>query len=522
MKIKNKIRVIDTGYLSASENMCLDEAMLQAREEESIPNTIRFLSFNPHSALVGYFQVIEKELRVDYCIKNGIDLNRRITGGGALYWDNKDVGWEVFASFKDFQQKVSKLEDFYKLFCTAASSGINNFGINSKFRPRNDIEVNGKKISGSGGTSIKNAFMFQGTLLVNTNIDIMLRALRVPIEKLKYNEINSLKQRITWLSREMGYCPARNEIIKNLLNGFCNFLGMDYYFDELSKKEKEIFNKRIGYFKSKSYIYKIKDKKSLYFFKSINKTKKGIIKCSARLDIKKNILKNIVFTGDFFLYPKRAIFDLESTLKNISIKEDYISKAVQDFFKNYPQKIIGITSKDMIKAINECLVKMELKKYKIPLKYFNDIFIINGKFKANNKVEMLLMPYCAKLPSCKFRLKDDCSFCGKCSFAEAIKFSDSLGIENRTIVSYGNLKKTLLELKDKGANFFVGCCCEAFYIKHKQDFEKIGLPGILININNSTCYDLGKEEEAHEGKFEGFTNIKLPLFKKILRLNTLK
>lgn len=505
--------------MSASENMCLDETILQAREEDLIPDTIRFLSFNPHSALIGHFQTIEKELRVNYCIENGIGLNRRITGGGALYWDTKDVGWEIFASFKSFQSKVSKLEDFYKLFCTAASRGINEFGINSGFRPRNDIEVNGKKISGSGGTSIKNAFMFQGTLLVDTNIDIMLRALRIPLEKLKYNEINSLKQRITWLAREIGYCPDRTEIVKKLISGFCNFLSLDYYFDELSNKEIEIFNRRIEYFKSKNYIYKIKDRKNLYFFNSVNKTSKGAVKCSARLDIKKNILLSVVFTGDFFIYPQRAIFDLESILKNIPSGEDNIRNKVEDFFKNYPQKIKGITSRDIIKAIDGCLAKKEFKKYKIPLKYFNDIFVIKGKFKTGNKVSMLLMPYCAKLPECRFRLKNDCSFCGKCSFADAIKFSDSLGIKNRTIVSFENLKKTLRELKNSGANFFVGCCCEAFYIKHKQDFEKIGLPGILINIDNSTCYDLGQEKDAHEGKFEGFTEIKIPLLKKILKLN---
>jgi hypothetical protein len=44
------------------------------------------------------------------------------------------------------------------------------------------------------------------------------------------------------------------------------------------------------------------------------------------------------------------------------------------------------------------------------------------------------------------------------------------------------------------------------------------MPGILINIGNDTCYDLGKEKDAHYGNFEGFTEIKLPLVKKILKI----
>ena len=188
---KNKIRVIDTKALSAAENMALDEAILEAREENLIPDTIRFLSFEPHCALVGFFQNVENEIRESFCAQEGIEINRRITGGGALYWGVKDIGWEIFASADRFAAKISKFEDYYELFCGAASRGINMFGLKSSFRPRNDIEIDGKKISGSGGTSIRDCFMFQGTLLVDINLEIMLRALRIPVEKLKYKEIDS-------------------------------------------------------------------------------------------------------------------------------------------------------------------------------------------------------------------------------------------------------------------------------------------------------------------------------------------
>ena len=52
--MRKKFRVIDTGHLGAAENMALDESILEAREEDKIPDTIRFLSFNPHAALVGW------------------------------------------------------------------------------------------------------------------------------------------------------------------------------------------------------------------------------------------------------------------------------------------------------------------------------------------------------------------------------------------------------------------------------------------------------------------------------------
>jgi lipoate-protein ligase A len=569
---ENKIRVLDTKALSAAENMALDEAILEAREDNLIPDTIRFLSFEPHCALVGFFQNVDNEIRESFCTQEGIEINRRITGGGALYWGVKDIGWEIFASAKRFAAKISRFEDYYRLFCGAASRGINMFGLKSNFRPRNDIEIEGKKISGSGGTSIRDCFMFQGTLLVDINLEIMLRALRIPIEKLKYNEINSLKDRVTWLARELGYCPTREEIIKNLLEGFSQSLGVEYYFDELSEIEKEIFHRKIGHFKSKNHIFRIKGKKSISIIKSVNKTESGVIRCNAAIDTGRNILKSVNFTGDFFIYPGRAVFDVESVLKNISISggniekpkmeklsgkkpafevstgkkpafeklatgnpafekpatgspaAEKLAKIISDFYKNYSQPIRGITAQNLSDAVLKCIEKLEYKKHMIPKKYYNDIFIIetsnNSAAKINNdeKIEIFLLPYCAKLPECEYRICEGCSLCGKCSTGELVKLLDEFGIRSTTITSYENLEETLKALKANGARFFGGCCCEAFYVKHKQDFEKIGLPGILINIGNDTCYDLGKEKDAHHGKFEGFTEIKLPLVKKILKI----
>jgi len=520
---KKKIRVLDTGSLSASENMALDEAILESREEEKIPDTIRFLSFDPHCALVGYFQSVDGEIRTGFCKKESIEINRRITGGGAIYWGIRDIGWEIFASKESFSPGISVMEDFYRIFCTAASNGINKFGLKSSFRPRNDIEIKGRKVSGSGGTSIKKSFMFQGTLLVETNLDIMVRALRIPVEKLRYSEINSLKERITWLSRELGYLPAREDIIKNLLEGFSQSLELDYYFDELSAIEKKLFQKKIDYFRSSKHIYRVSEKKNIQI-KSINKTAAGFIRCGASIDIKRKILKNVNFTGDFFIYPKRAVFDIESVLKNISICRNSPLRIINDFYKNCPYSIEGVTEENLALSVMKCIEKLELKKYKIPPRYFNDIFIVEtsgnktAKLITDKKIEVFLLPYCAKLPDCTYRFSEGCDICGKCGIGELTDLLKNHGIKSKTITSYENLENTLKTLKEDGVKFFGGCCCEAFYLKHKEDFEKIGLAGILLNTENRTCYDLGKEKDAHYGRFEGFTEIKLPLVKKIIKI----
>ncbi|MCL5071998.1 MAG: DUF116 domain-containing protein, partial [Actinobacteria bacterium] len=517
--INDEFQEIDTCELTAAENMALDSIILELREENLVPDTIRFLSFKPHSALVGQFQSVEKEIRTTFCRQNGIDINRRVTGGGALYWDTKDVGWEIFA-LKNKIFKVKNIESFYKIFCSAVSDGINRFGLNSSFRPRNDIEIGGKKISGSGGTSIKEAFMFQGTLLVDLNIEIMLRALRIPVEKLRYKEVNSLKERITWLSRELGYCPSREEIIKKMLDGFSCSLGINYCWGDLTDIEKKMLAEKLPYFRSKSYINKIRDKKSYYFLTSFSKSHKKVIKCSVNMDIKRKVIRNLYFSGDFFLYPKRVLNDIESRLKNIPADKEVFKKEIHDFFKNYPVQITGISEDDLSETVNICIDKIDFKKYGIPLKYYNDIFLVKRSFSDKNKIEVFLLPYCSKLPECRFRKKNGCSICSKCTTGEAVSIAEKYNVKTITVLSYENLKNTLNNLKKNGVKYFGGSCCESFYIKHKEDFERIGLSGILLNIENKTCYELGREDVAHEGRFEGFTDLKLDLMEKVFKILT--
>ncbi len=511
----NFFRVIDTGPLTAAQNMAMDQTILESCDSNIGPDTIRFLSFEPHCALVGRFQSIEKEIRTDYCRGKGIDTNRRITGGGALYWDTKDIGWEIFSRFDGFFGKKN-IESFYGIFCSAVASGINGFGISSRFRRRNDIEVNGKKISGSGGTSLQNAFMFQGTLLVDIDIEIMLRALRIPVEKLKYKEVNSLKERITWLSRELGYCPEREDIIEKIISGLTKSLGIKVYRDKLLPREKEIYEEKLEYFQSREYIYGDSKSGNTFYITSFTKSRKKVIKCSASIDIKRNVLRNVIFRGDFFIYPQRAVNDIESFLKNLPADIGKIRPLLQSFYRNYPGAISGISCDDITDALGICIDKIALKKYKIPFKYFNDIYLINSRFSNNNKIEVFLLPYCAKLPDCRFRKKQGCTLCGKCSISDAEKIIKDYGIRSITILSFEHLRKTLLRLKEEGIKYFGGSCCESFFLKHKEDFERIGLPGILLNIENTTCYDLGRETDAYSGNYEGFTDIKIELLKKIL------
>ena len=212
-------RLLDTPPMTAAENMAMDETLLELKDDGESPDTIRFLQFRPRSALVGYHQSVEEEIRKDYCDAQGIEINRRITGGGAIFFDENQLGWEIICEKQFFNVTIPNQRLFERL-CRPVATALSLFGLDATFRPRNDIEIDGRKISGTGGTDSKHAFLFQGTMLVDFDVDTMLRALRIPVEKLKAKEIDSVKDRVTCLNWELGRTPSLDEIKEAIRHGF--------------------------------------------------------------------------------------------------------------------------------------------------------------------------------------------------------------------------------------------------------------------------------------------------------------
>ena len=197
------IRIIDTGFLTGAENMAWDETLLTARAQGIIPDTLRYLRFSPPVALVGYHQAVAEEIRIEYCRQEGIEINRRITGGGAIYFDQGQLGWELIASRKSLGLGLT-MEEITGAICRAAALGLKTLGLEAAFRPRNDIEIQGRKISGTGAAFEGDVFLFQGTLLVDFNLEHLIKALRIPTEKLNHKELTSARERVTSLREQLG------------------------------------------------------------------------------------------------------------------------------------------------------------------------------------------------------------------------------------------------------------------------------------------------------------------------------
>ncbi len=507
-----KLKVIDTGLQSAAWNMAMDQSLLEYADKYG--PFLRFLSFSPECALVGYFQSVSQEIRVDYCLSEGIAINRRITGGGAIYFDPSQIGWEIIGTRDDFPYSLRELSE---IFGNTFAYALKLIGIQAEFRKRNDIEVNGKKISGMGGVTLSDNFLFQGTLLVKDRIERMLKSLKVPIEKLKPKEIDSVRERVTCLEHEMEEVPSREELKNILMRGVEDYLGVTLEKGEIPYEVKERHRELLPYFESKEWIYKIdypeeeQDTLNGYF-----RTDEGTVKVSMTVNVRKKFLRNTLITGDFFLNPPESIFNLESLLKNMRFSEKEVNSIIKEFFKT--NKLEGLSAQHVIKATSEVFKKWKLIEMGFTPEEANNIFLVNLENFDDFNPRVFLLPYCSKDTSCDFRYRDECIMCGICTIGDAYSLSYENDLMPITIVSFEHLMETFERLRKEGIKDYIGSCCEPFYVKHQEEFFESGMRGILVNIENTTCYELDRAQEAYLGRFESQTNLNLPLIRKTLNL----
>ncbi len=506
-------RLVDTGARTAVENIAIDSALLKAKASLQTPNTLHFLQYSPPAALVGHFQSVGQEIREDFCQQRGIEIQRRLTGGGALYFDCSHLGWEIIASRAEFGVRPDQLT---RQICAGVVSGLKLLGIDAAFRPRNDIEVNGKKISGTGGVFEDGAFLFQGTLLVDLDVESMVKALRIPTEKLSAKGLSSIKDRVTSVNNELPDLPSLKQIKNAITAGFREALGVTFTPGGLTPAEERLVQRYERKHSKRSWIHLVSDPPDEHqVLRSAIKAEGGLIRAAVSVDVKRRRLKYCLINGDFFISPKRTILDLEAVLKDIPVAS--ADDVIFDFFQERVPVTMGVDAAEFQAAIAAALRKMDLPAFGIPLGEANSLFTINGSFaEVAGTCSVLLLPYCAKLPDCDFRTVDGCDMCGKCSVGDAYAMAAAKGLEVISIHNYEHLRETLGACRQSGVSSFIGCCCEAFFIRHQEAFIEAGMPAALIDIENDTCYQLKSEAKAYAGKFENQTELKLNLLSKVL------
>jgi len=240
-------RLIVLETYDASTNMAIDEAVLRARIAGKVPNTLRFYRWRPSAVSIGRFQSVANEVDLDACRKHGVDVVRRITGGGAVYHDSEDeITYSVVVARDDLGEV--DVTGAYKKICSGLVNALELLGVKADFSPgdtRNcpNVAVNGRKISGSS-QSFKGGMVLQhGTILLRVNLEKMFTFLRVPWAKTCMEIVNVAEKKITSVRDELGIEVSVEQAYKALVKGFKDALGMRLIESALTKEELEATEK---------------------------------------------------------------------------------------------------------------------------------------------------------------------------------------------------------------------------------------------------------------------------------------
>jgi lipoate---protein ligase len=334
-------RVIDTGLREARENIAFDEALIEAHKEGAIPDTIRFLRFHP-SALVGRHQAIGREINVAHCKANGIAIGRRITGGGALYLDEGQIGWELV--FGRDSLGTGDLGELTQKICEAAAAGLSTLGITARFRPRSDIEVEGQKLCGTGGFFDGDTLFYQGTLLIDFDPAKMLAALKLPAPPPVPEGEAPPKPRMTTLRALLGEkTPDLPAIQEAMLHGLADGLGIAPERGEITADEEfralRLYGEEIG---TDDFVYEIDAPDAgAGIHAATEATPGGTVSAYLRLEgPQESRVREVLISGDFFVTPPRVIYDLEASLRGVKVAD--LGHAIDSYFSGAQVGILTV------------------------------------------------------------------------------------------------------------------------------------------------------------------------------------
>jgi len=238
----------------AVTSMALDEAVLRLNSEGRSPNTLRFWRWQPSAVSIGYFQSLELEVNLEEARREGIQVVRRITGGGAVFHDtNGELTYSLVCKEEDLPRDI--LES-YRLICGGLVKGLGLLGLEAEFRPVNDVLVRGRKISGSAQTRRWGSVLQHGTILISPDVRLMFRVLRVSPEKLSDKAISSVFERVTTIERELGRKPGFEEVRGAMIKGFEGVLGVGFEEGDLTGEELELARELALKYSSEEWLRK--------------------------------------------------------------------------------------------------------------------------------------------------------------------------------------------------------------------------------------------------------------------------
>ena len=237
-------RLLNLEVNDAFTNMAVDEAIVAARIEERVPNTLRFYRWKPSAVSVGRFQDVFKEVDVENCRHHGVNIVRRITGGGTVFHDYEgEITYSVVAREKDFG--TTDVVAAYNTICNGLIEAAKILGVKADFNPGDpkncpNITIQGKKISGSAQFHKSGVLLQHGTFLLDVDLEKMFTFLRISWAKTIKDVLCVAQEKLTSIKHETGVNVSIEEAYQTLVKGFEKTMKLELRAESLTENEKKL------------------------------------------------------------------------------------------------------------------------------------------------------------------------------------------------------------------------------------------------------------------------------------------
>ncbi len=347
-------RVIDGGMVSWLDSQVIYHAVASAMSGTNEP-TLTLVNPSKPYICIGYHQELEKEVDVDYCRANGLPITRRQVGGGAVYLDENQLFWHIIVPRG---QAPYRIEDVYSRYLAGPVNALRAMGIPAVHRPVNDIQVEGRKIGGTGAATIGDAIVVVGSLIFDFDYETMVRVLKVPSEKFRDKVYQSMREYLTTIRRELGSnAPTWEQGKHILIEEIAKSLQLDAHLSKLSEQEENEMSAWRETLASDEWLYQagglrhrgVKIAEGVHVREGAYKAPGGLIR--ATVVAKEQILEDLGLSGDFFIFPDNSIPALQTALAGTPLVEQELHNRSTEFWEDNRIQAPGLAPADVAKVV---------------------------------------------------------------------------------------------------------------------------------------------------------------------------
>lgn len=248
-------RLLDLEYDDPYMNMAVEEAIPRVVSQESAPCTLRFWR-NPNTIVVGCYQSVNLEVDLNACAKYQTQIVRRFTGGGTVYHDHGNLNYAISVPKAHRLVPTGDPIGILKRFSKIVASCLEALGLYSEIKSSSNIEVNQKKIYGAAGSMRWKTIFCHGSILVNSNIDILYHVLKFD-DYPDTHFVKSVRKPVTTISRELNMMLSPKKVSRILLRCLEKKYGIQFFNGKLMKKEKKLADELYDKYSSYQWNFKI-------------------------------------------------------------------------------------------------------------------------------------------------------------------------------------------------------------------------------------------------------------------------